>query len=192
MEVNQLPDALLQGKIDAFAAWEPTPSALLAAHPGRFTQIYRQTSYSYFVLSRSLLEQHPATARELSAAILRAVRWLKKDAANLVLASRWTADGMAVFTGKPSRFSAADVARVTAQDLLDVPGAPLLNDSGDSGSHLRRLFTFMKQQNQLPPHATWENVQNSLKPELLRDIAAQPARYRLNSFHYADGILQTP
>jgi len=125
MEVNELPDALLQGKIDAFAAWEPTPSALLANHPGRFSQIYRQTSYSYFVLSRRLLERHPAAAHELSAAILRAVRWMKKDTANLALASRWTVDGIASFTGKPPLLSAPDVARITAQDLLDVPGTPL-------------------------------------------------------------------
>lgn len=184
LEVRALPEALLQGRIDALAAWEPTPSALLATHPGRFALIYRQASYSYFILSRRLLEQHPAVADEIAAAILRAVRWLKQDQANLNRAGGWTVSGMVAFTGKPAILSPQEVAAITRQDLLEVPGAPLLNDTGGPASPLKRLFDFMQQQQHLPPHATWETLRSSLRPDFLRSLAARPGRYGLQRFDY--------
>lgn len=187
MEVNALPEALLQKKVDAIAAWEPTPTALLAQHPRRFSRIYQQASYSYYAVSRRLLEQQPEAARELSAALLRGVRWLKRDPANLTLASRWTVDSMTAFTGKPAILSPAEVARVTTMDLLDVPGLPLLRTGSIDTETLKRLFDFMHRQQQLPPQASWQALHAGFKPDYLRRIAAEPKRHQLQQFSYNTG-----
>lgn len=187
MEVNALPEALLQKRVDAIAAWEPTPSALLAQHPRRFKRIYQQASYSYFVVTRQLFEQQPEVARELSAALLRGVRWLKRDPANLALASRWTVDSMAAFTGKPAMLTPQEVARVTTLDLLDVPGLPLLRTGSNDAETLKRLFDFMHRQQQLPPRSSWKALQAGLKPAYLRRVAAEPKRHQLQQFSYSTG-----
>ena len=187
MEVNALPEALLQKRVDAIAAWEPTPSALLAKYPRRFSRIYQQASYSYFIVTRQLLEQQPEVARELSAALLRGVRWLKRDRANLALVSRWTVDGMVTFTGKPAILTPQEVARVTTQDLLDVPGLPLLRTGTNDTITLKRLFDFMQQQQQLPPGSSWQALQTALRPDYLRQIAASPKRHQLQKFSYTTG-----
>ena len=65
LEVNQMADALASGTIDAFAAWEPTPTAAFKKYPGRFASIYRHISNSYFLISGRLAGEHPAAADAL-------------------------------------------------------------------------------------------------------------------------------
>ena len=186
MEAVELPDALAKGRVDAVAAWEPTPTVILTSHPDRFSLIHRQSSYSYFVLSSQLLARHPAAARELSAALVRAVRWLKKSAANLEQASQWTLEGAASLTGKPPQLSAAEVAKITSNDLLAIPGAPLLpSGEGSIGSPLQRTFSFMQQQGQVPASLSWQTVSSRMNPIILREVSANPSRYLLNHFNYA-------
>lgn len=186
MEAVELPDALAKGLVDAVAAWEPAPTVIMTNHPDRFSLIHRQSSYSYFVLSSRLLEKQPAAARELAAALVRAVRWLKKSPANLDKASQWTLQGVAKLTGKPPQITAAEVARITNSDLLAIPGAPLLpTGEGSSGSPLQRTFSFMQQQGQVPASLNWKTVSNRMNPSILRAVSAEPNRYRLNQFTYA-------
>jgi len=186
MEAVELPDALAKGRVDAVAAWEPTPTVIMAKHPDRFSLIHRQSSYSYFVLASGLLEKQPAAARELGAALVRAVRWLKKSPANLAQASKWTLEGVASLTGKPPQLTAAEVAKITSSDLLAIPGAPLLPaGEGSSGSPLQRTFSFMQKQDQVPAHLNWQTISSRMQPAVLREISANPSRYMLNQFSYA-------
>lgn len=186
MEAAELSDALARGRVDAVAAWEPLPTAITTHHPNRFTSIHRQVSSSYFLLSRHLLAEHPAAARELAASLLRAVRWMKKRNANLATASQWAAEGMSSFSGKPSPLSAKEIAQITTNDLLNVPGAPLLHATeGSTGSALYRIFDFMQQQGQLPATARWETVRSCVDPALLRQLSANSSKFDLQRFNYA-------
>lgn len=186
MEAVELPEALATGKVDAVAGWEPTPTAILSKYPGRFSLIHRQVSYSYFLLSPELLKKQPAAAREIASSVLRAIRWMKKSNANLVKASQWTLEDMRKFTGKPPQLTAQEIARITTDDLLAVPGAPLLPPNEGSGSSpLTRLFDFMKHQGQLPGTANWETARSNINHALLKELSANPARYGLNRFNYA-------
>lgn len=186
MEAVELPDALAKGRVDAVAAWEPTPTVIMTNHPDRFSLIHRQSSYGYFALSSRLLEQQPAAARELAAALVRAVRWLKKSPANLGKASQWTLEGMSSLTGKKPRLTATEVATITSSDLLAIPGAPLLPaGEGAVGSPLHRTFSFMQQQGQVPASLSWQTISSRMRPAMLRDVSANPSRYLLNQFSYA-------
>jgi len=185
MELTQMPDALAQGKIDAFAAWEPIPTAALKKYPGQFNVIHRQVSLSYFLLSRQMVTDKPAVADAFSAALIRAIRWMKKGN-NLFTASRWALDGMQEFTGKSATVSVADIAGITRSDLLDVPAVPLISASEkDAASALGREFDFLKAIGKLPAQASRERFLSAIRPDLLPRLLARHAHYQLNTFDYA-------
>ena len=185
MELTQMPDALAQGKIDAFAAWEPIPTAALKKYPGQFNVIHRQVSLSYFLLSRQMVTDKPAVADAFSAALIRAIRWMKKGN-NLFTASRWALDGMQEFTGKSATVSVADIAGITRSDLLDVPAVPLISASEkDAASALGREFDFLQAIGKLPAQASRGHFLPAIRPDFLPRLLARHAYYQLNTFDYA-------
>lgn len=184
-EVNQMAEALANGKIDAFAAWEPVPTAALKEYPGQFNVIHRQVSLSFFLMDQKLVDEHPAVADALGSALIRSVRWMKKES-NLAAASRWAIDGMREFSGSASSLSAADISRITRTDLLNVPAAPLISlAEKDSTSALGREFQFLKSIGKLPPHASNELFQKNIRPDLLQRLMAKPRYHQLSRFDYA-------
>ena len=187
MDVSSMLEALENGTIDAFAAWEPTPTVALKQYPGKYAQIGRQTSYSFFLLADQLARSHPEAAREIAAALVRAIRWLRKRDANLLAASRWAQAGAQSFSGKQLPISDQEIARITDNDLLDVPGAPALPAQlSREDSLLLKEFEFLKQIGKLPQGASRNKLTTSLTGRLMHDIIAAPARYQLNRFDYAN------
>lgn len=185
LDVNEMADALASKKIDAFAAWEPTPTVALQKYPDRFSTLHKQISFSYFMISQQLVNKAPQTAREITAALVRAIRWMKKDNANLALASRWTIEEMKNFTGKAPALTELDIAHITRSDLLDVASAPLFPKTDlNATTPLSREFEFLKKIGKLPPDSTWEKVHKSLNNKLLREVMAKPKEFALNKFEY--------
>lgn len=185
MELTRMPDALAEGKIDAFAAWEPVPTAAMKKYPGRFAVIHRQVSLGFFLLSERLLRENPAAADAVSASLIRAVRWLKKGK-NLEKASSWALAGMTSFSGKPSPLSVFDIADITRSDLLEVPAAPMIAAAEkEGGGALSRAFDFLEAIGKLPPQASREKFLQRIRPDLLPRLLADRTRYRLNTFDYA-------
>lgn len=186
LAVNDMLEALESGKIDAFAAWEPTPAAAVKKYPGRYAQINRQRSYSFFLLSGNLERMNPAAAREITAAMVRAIYWLKKSDANLLTACNWSVDGVLAFTGKPSQSKAEDIARITRDDLLDVAGAPAIPAKlSQDGSLLLKEYDFLKQLGKLPANSSREKLSLSFKNNILNEVMTAPKKYNLNRFDYA-------
>lgn len=185
LEVNQMADALASGTIDAFAAWEPTPTASFKKYPGRFASIYRHISNSYFLISGRLAGEHPAAADALTAAVARSVRWMKTGG-NLDIASGWALVAMKDFTGNPPSLSLADIAAITRNDLLDVSGAPLLSAvEADKHTPFLKEFEFLKKVGEIPAGAKSEKLRSSFIDDLLPRLMKNPARYQLNTFEYA-------
>lgn len=187
LEASQMIEALENGAIDAFAAWEPTPSAAIKKYPGRFEQISRQTSYSFFLLSDRLVYRNPDVAKEITAALIRAIRWLKNNNANLLKASHWAQVGVKNFTGKASVLNQSEIARITRSDLLDIASAPAIpRRISGSDSPLFKEFEFLKQIGRLPANATRKNIEKSLNNKLLHEVQRAPVRYGLNRYDYAN------
>ena len=185
LEVHQMLAALENGDIDAFAAWEPTPTAALKKHPGKFVQINRQASYAFFLLSGALARSNPDVAREISAALVRAIYWLKDSNDNLLSASRWAYAGVKNFTGKPSLLNEHDIAGVTRNDLLNIAGAPTVpRQLTRNGSLLFKEFDFLQRSGKLPANASRRRLEKSFADALLREVLGAPARYGLNRFDY--------
>jgi ABC-type nitrate/sulfonate/bicarbonate transport system substrate-binding protein len=186
MNLNEMQSALVDGKIDAFAAWEPVPTATLQAHPNSYGVLHRQVSLVYFLLSQQLIETRPEAAKEVSAALVRAIRWLRKNNSNLAKASEWAQNGITAYAGKPADISIEEISRITRNELLDMPRIPQLplNES-NKNSLLSKEFAFMKHLNKLPATASWQQVNQSIHRELMEEILKKPARYEINRFDYA-------
>lgn len=67
MDVAMMPEALNRNEIDAFAAWEPTPTIALITCE-RAVVIHRSLSSGYLYFSRSFAQRHPEAMRLIVAA----------------------------------------------------------------------------------------------------------------------------
>ena len=131
LPVNRMPEALADGSIDAFAAWEPTPSLVISSAPDRFAAIGRQNTSAYLVADRMLLERHPEVGQQLAAALVRAMHWLKQDR-HLQQAVAWnlaTISGLG--SGGPQN-RPDQLQRIVAADLAAINYSPRLAPSADS------------------------------------------------------------
>lgn len=186
LPISELTDALLSGRVDAVALFEPLPSAIIRKYPDRFSALHKQASSAYLVMSRALFENNPQAATELTAALARAVRWLRKDRANLALAARWTLKAMMPFGGKESILTEQEITRQTRTTLLDLSDAPALPlNSADRDALLGQEFAFMQRHGKLPATVEWDKVARSFHPQTMKSILADPKKYRLDVFDYA-------
>ena len=183
LEPSQMPDALDQGTVDAYSAWEPTPSISLARSP-KNRAIYRGMSTDWVVLSRDYADKDPAATLALVAAYARAINWMRAAAANATQAAQWViADGEA-FTGKPSALPLAKAVEIVRKDLLDVPGAPTVPAKVDGMSPLIREFEFLQQMGRIGPDVSQERIQQAFGYTGLKQVQADPKKYRLFAFDY--------
>ncbi len=183
--LSEMPDALRDGRIDAFSAWEPAPTVALTLLP-ESAVIYKGINTSYFVLDRNFVRRQPEAARQLTAAFMRAVNWLRASEQNVRRAAAWSLEASEAFTGKKPQFTAIQAAAITHRELLDVVSAPLIPAKyTEPDGLLYREFEFLKEVQKIPADSDWHRVRASVYLSFQRNIAAQAAHYRLRAYDYA-------
>ncbi|MBU5636380.1 NrtA/SsuA/CpmA family ABC transporter substrate-binding protein [Geomonas sp. Red69] len=192
MEISEMPKALAEGKIDAFSAWEPTPTLAFAAHP-EFHMVHKGVSYGFLCLRRDFVRSHPDQARELAAAVVRACAWMRPPH-GLKQAAEWTAASAARLQGAPYQVTGQAMGNIIRNDLLNVPGAPripatVLSEEG----LLYRKFTFLKRTGNIPESTPWAKVRGSFDTEMMRQVVARGDQLALQRFDYrntdqSDGV----
>jgi ABC-type nitrate/sulfonate/bicarbonate transport system substrate-binding protein len=183
MEPADMPDALEAGTIDAFSAWEPTPSISLARSP-KNRAVYKGMSTDWVVMPRELTTKHPRVAMTLMASYVRSINWMRRAKANVEQAASWVlADGNS-FTALPSRLALDKAVEIAYKDLLNVPGAPSIPSLLDGVSPLVREFTFLKELGTLPGNTDVEVLRAAFNYGGLKTIQADPKGYRLFVFDY--------
>jgi ABC-type nitrate/sulfonate/bicarbonate transport system substrate-binding protein len=184
MRVNEMPDALARGEIDAFAAWEPATSLALAAGT-RNRVVFRGQSSDYFVLNRAFAERNPEAARLLVAGYLRAINWMRRSQANVEQAVRWAVTDSEAFGSGNSAVSVAQMANIARRDLLDVPGAPtIIRRPGHRP--LEAEFAFLAGQKKLPASAKRELLVAAFENDLLTSVQREQRRYAVEQFDYGN------
>ena len=182
LAIDAMPDALAQGRIDAFAGWEPAPSIALASSSQNRT-IFRSLSYTYLVIRRGFEQQHPEAARALTAALIRAVEWMRLGSANTTQAARWTMADEAAFSGKPAKVSEDQAVAITRRELLNIPSAPaILMASGTLP--LKTEFEFLKSQGKLGAETPWQKVADAFAYDGIKQVFSAPAKYRTRQVDY--------
>lgn len=182
MEVNEMPAALAQGGVDAFAAWEPTPVMALAKHP-EWVVIHRGLFYSYFYLTPGFRE-HPAAA-PVMAAFVRAIRWLKSGPEPLERACRWNQEEAQRFLGKPWSLSLEQCAFLVRRDLLDpAPQGRLPRALLAANGLVAQQTVFLREQGELKREVTPARVLAAFDPRPLERVLSDGEGYQLSRFSY--------
>lgn len=185
MRVDDMPDALKRGDIDAFAAWEPAPSIALAANPANRI-VFRGLSSDYFVVSKAFARASPAAVDTLVAAYVRAIEWLRLSQKNIERAARWAQAEAEAFSGRPSPLPVEKIVAITRRELLNVPSAPSIINNPKAPPPLLGEFEFLKRLNKLPADGEWSRVADALNNDLLPRVLTDPRRHETGRFDYRD------
>ena len=184
MEVNKLSEALFNKQIDAFCAWEPAASEALNQHP-EFFRNFQNTTSGFMYFKSDFSNKHPAETKHIIAAVLRAIRWLKSDMENLLIACKWNMESSESFTEKKSVLTAEELANLALLDILQLYGVPTLDpiDMEPNGK-LYKEFQFLRNLNKIPAETEWVKVKNSFNVQLLKDILTNRQQFMVDEYDY--------
>lgn len=185
MGVDEMPDALEKGLIDAFSAWEPAPSIALARTPNHRI-IFRSQSVDYFVLSRSFTKAHPEAAHEVVAGYVRALEWMRHSRRNTEQAARWAMADGEVLTGRPAQLTIPQAVAIARREILEIPSAPAIPPAAGKEPLLASEFRFLRRLGKIPEDAAWSKVESALTYPGLQEVLSDRIRYRITTFDYRD------
>lgn len=186
MEVAEMEEALLKGKIDAYAAWDPTPELTLSRYPDRFTAIGKQKSLAFIAVSKPLADRSPEIPLQLTAALLRATTWLAGDRKALEQAVAWNLKEITEMKGKQGRESGQGALAKDLRDELAAIGySPRIPKGVDAdGSSLADEFQFLKKLGKIPPTASWPAVRKIFRWDFVERVQKNPKLYQTGRFDY--------
>lgn len=183
MRVDEMPDALEAGKIDAFAAWEPAPTNALSRSSKNHT-VFRGLSSDYFVINRAFEQRSPETARLLIAGYVRAIEFMRRSQKNLESAANWAILDAKAYSAKAGEIPASQVMAITRREILNVPSAPAIIAPPGSPALLNE-FKFLKERGKIPQDGQWENITEALSYRGLSQVMGEQRRYEFYKFDYA-------
>lgn len=186
LDVNEMPDALAEGRIDAFSAWEPTPTIALTRFE-RAVVIHRNTTSGYLYFSRSFADRHPEAVRQIVASQLRSMKWLRNQKENLLQASRWALTAGRDLSGQPPVLSARQYVTLAKSDLLGISSIPIIPEKHltDDGP-LHREFEFLKGLGKIADTAEWDRVRSCFDHTIVEDVLSAGGRYRLYAYDHGE------
>lgn len=184
MEVDNMPEALIAGDIDAFSAWEPTPSITLKNYPNT-TVIHRYISSGFMYFTKTFSEEHPEVVRQILSAEVRALKWLRSSRSNLLLASRWSLQAGKALTKRKTMLTVEQGAYLAISDIIGSSSAPLIprRDLSLEGP-LRAEFQLLQAIGKIPSAVGWEAVYNSFDLEIMSDVLTNSRNYNINKYNY--------
>lgn len=182
LEIDQMPDALEAGKIDAFAGWEPASTIALAKNK-RNHILFRGLSSDYFVINQEFARRSPQAALKLVAGFVRAIQWMRHSQSNLNTATVWAMADTVAFSGKPAAVSVAQIAAITRREILDIPSAPTIL-SNPSAPPLRNEFLFLSKLGKLPADASAQQLESALSYGGLAQVMSDVEKFQIDRFDY--------
>ncbi|MBF0379541.1 MAG: NrtA/SsuA/CpmA family ABC transporter substrate-binding protein [Magnetococcales bacterium] len=170
MDVNQMPNALANGDIDAFSAWEPTPTAALNTVEGAAV-VSRSLSSGYLYFRADFLKRSPQAANALLASQIRALVWIKKSLSNLEKASQWAIDAgkeMAPDTPQLKLETYTASAREALSHVTSIPIIPNSDFSADG--RMAQAVSFLNKLGKTPRGFSWKDINTCLDGETLPNL----------------------
>lgn len=183
MEVPLMPQALARGDIDAFVAWEPTPTVASVVYGHKV--IHRTLSVGYLIFSRPFIERYPERVQLFLAAQIRALNWLQASENNFSEAVSWSSVAIRNLQGGNfalSRRQTLTLAKEAIRNLWTLPIIPV-DDVTESG-HVGRAVTFLRRIGKIASDYPWEAINECFKREMGIQILSDPSLYRLHEFDY--------
>ena len=186
MEVTEMEDALLKGKIDAYAAWAPTPELTLSRYPDRFAAIGKQKSLAFLVISRPLADRHPELAPHVAAALVRAMNLFSKERKELETAADYNLRDIKALKGSQNQqMTQARLVKDLRTDLGSIGFSPRMPRGIEAeGSSLAEEFLFLKKLGKIPAAVTWSAVKGIFRFDILDRVGKNPKKYQTSRFDY--------
>lgn len=181
IEPADMPEALENNLVDAFSAWEPTPTISISRN-AKNRAIYKGLSTDWVVFSKKWVENNPEIALLMMASYVRAINWMRQSNEHLEIAAKWVLSDGKDFTGTASQISVDKAMEIARKDLLNVPGAPSIPSLVDGVPPLSREFDFLKEIGRIHTNASDAALRNGFQYKDLKTIQASPKVYGL--FHY--------
>ncbi len=184
MEMTDMPEALRSRRVSAFCAWEPTPTLTLMDIPDAVV-IHQSLISGFLYFLADFHADHPEAVRQIIAAETRAIRWLKADRRNLLLAGRWNLAACNDLAGRDMGLSVEQMAELARLDILGFGTVPFVPQKYQTREgRIFSEFNFLKNLGKIPKNATWDKVQSSFDSTVVEAIISQPERYKLDTFEY--------
>lgn len=188
LDVNEMPEALAAGKIDAFSAWEPTPTIAKTQYDGIVT-VQRNTISGYLYFSSSFAAKHPAAVSQIVASQLRALNWLKIDEQNLLEASGWALQTGQMLTGQELGLSVEQCATMAREDIINPAIIAIIPEKFiEPGGLLHQEFVFLQRLEMIPPTVEWKAIQSSFDLNLAKKILRSEREYQLAKYDYSHRV----
>jgi sulfonate transport system substrate-binding protein len=194
MDVIDMAGALAERRIDAFSAWEPTPTLARLDHPS-FEVLEQEEARGYLCFTGPFARKRPRMVRSLVASEIRALRWLRRNDRNLYIASRWARDRAAGFAGGELPLTAYDFLRLARRDLLRVPTAPRLLPSLLSPpptawipGEIPQQFRLSRDAGLIAAGANWERVHRSFDVGLVPEILSTAPAHALDDLRLGEAL----
>lgn len=173
LDVNEMPGAFASRKIDAFSAFEPTPT-IARIRNQQAVVIHRSLTSGYLYFARPLADRHPETVRYITASVLRAVRWA--SGRNLTMACRWALLAEREITGRQAVLSVEQYESLARDDLLGASrNAAIPASDLASGGRLFREFEFLKDLGLIPGQSGWEQVRSCFDLSVVDELLSHSA-----------------
>lgn len=173
--MTDTPDALDGGEIDAFSAWEPTPTvSLIRFDNHRIIQRSLVSGYLYF--SASFARNNPEAVDEIVISVIRALQWMGAPTTSPELASTW---GYAAAESLES-----DVSLMSLDQYMDIVSDDVVFNNSDpaipqrdleDGGRLHLEFEFLQDLGKIPGSITWEEVKACFDPTIVQRLRAEAA-----------------
>ena len=182
MDVTRMPEALRRGDIDAFCAWEPTPTMALTADPD-LVPLSRDINAGYMYFRSEFSDRHPEAVRLILASLVRALTWMTSRDDNLLRAARWARDAGQELSGAESNLSPEQYARLGKESLRSIASLPMFASSDTTAAgRIFEAFNFLQGIGSVPDSVAWSRVRDSFLPGPLEEVLRKPVRYRLDEY----------
>lgn len=184
MDVHNMADALHDGRIDVFSAWEPTPSIAIHKYP-KSVRISGTLTTGYLYFSEAYARHSPELIRLVVASQLRAMAWITASDTNLHKASSWALAAGGEIGGNTDGIPAQVLASAVNEGLLGFSASAFIPEKMMAeNAELFRQFRFLQELGAVPEHTSWNDIRECFDGTVVAEIMAQPDRYRL----YVDGF----
>ncbi|MBF0109190.1 MAG: ABC transporter substrate-binding protein [Magnetococcales bacterium] len=180
--VNRMIGALREGMVDAIAVWEPTIT--LAREQLKDHAVpYRALTQSFLYFSKDFFDKHFEAARLLTAATLRAVRWMSRSRENARKACQWHRALAEAFSRGTEFLSEDQCLSILHRDLLDpLPMAMIPPESLHAEGAMSRKFLFLQQIGILDRTMDFKQVRSAFRTDLLEEMIMDKERWRIMEF----------
>lgn len=183
MKIDELTSALVSEDIDAFAAWEPIPASAIAENKNlkRISE-FLNTDFIYW--TEQFAQEQPEAAKQVLAAYLRALNWLKTNEAHLTQGAKWSIAGTESFLGENSKLSLVQFKQQIRKNLKLIGSATIPMAEFSDNNYFSRAFELLKQKGLMPENSSWKQIQKNLRAELIQDLLRNSKPYNINEFNY--------